>query len=153
MPDLMIRPDPRNYRTEINIRDQGLSTNRGIRKGFYLLGKELVKTARAGVMNPPKTGRIYRYKRESGRYKNHQASAPGEYPANETGAYRKSLGFEVRGGRQMEFGSDSEYGAYLEKGTSRMGPRPTLQKADAENRGKAFTILDREMKRALSREG
>jgi len=83
------------------------------------------------VLDPPKTGRIYKSKRKPSP---HQASAPGEAPANWTGALvlsitaRKAgkLAWEVRAGtpyaRRLEFGSAS----------GKVAPRPFMLPALAE---------------------
>jgi phage gpG-like protein len=67
----------------------------------------------------------------------HQASAPGDPFATDTGRLRASithaLGRDERG-LYARVGTDVEYGAYLELGTSRMDPRPYLRPALAAAR-------------------
>lgn len=69
-----------------------------------------IKTAMAG----PKSGRIY---------DDHQASAPGEAPAIDTGALINSIQTEIDG-TEGAVSTNQEYAEYLEHGTSRMAPRP-----------------------------
>ena len=76
------------------------TARQGLRKGFFALGKELQKTSRAGIKNPPKTGRFYLFKGRRIR-----ASAPGEYPRNRSGVLRKSIIFIVDGTSKLIFGS------------------------------------------------
>ena len=65
-----------------------------------------------------KSGRIY----ERGG-STHQASAPGEAPAIDTGAYVNSIQTtETKDG--AEVGTNMEYGPFLEFGTSRIAKRP-----------------------------
>lgn len=71
-------------------------------------------------MKGPKSGATY--KRGS---KSHQASAPGEAPAIDTGNLVNSIQTDVQGLR-AEVGTAVEYALYLEYGTSKMAARPFL---------------------------
>jgi len=85
--------------------------------------------AKAAIMNPPKTGRYYKHGNVV-----HQASAPGEAPATDTGnlvgsGYTKKMGdsdYETGFGNTAE---TAEYAAPLEFGTPRILPRPYLRPA------------------------
>lgn len=69
----------------------------------------------------PKSGRIYG---------KHQASAPGQAPATDTGGLIKSISWRTfNRGLSAEVGSSIFYAPFLEEGTSRMDPRPWLQPA------------------------
>jgi len=73
-------------------------------------------------------GRTYR----RGRGRVHRASAPGEYPATDTGRLVNSVAFEMHGPRSGSIFSDLEYAKYLAEGTGggeRMAARRML--ADA----------------------
>lgn len=65
-------------------------------------------------------------------YGNHQASAPGEPPAVDTGALRNSVGQEVTG-NVLRVGVAMPYGPFLEFGTITEGgfiePRPFMRPA------------------------
>ena len=62
----------------------------------------------------------------SGRvYGGHVASAPGQYPASDTGRLVGSIGAEISP-TSATVGTNVEYGPYLEFGTSRMAARPWL---------------------------
>jgi len=104
-----------------------------IRLGFQTLGKQLQTKARNAIYNPPKTGRIYIYK---GNY--HQASAPGEAPANRSGRLARGVLFVARP-TELKFGYTTPYGLFLERGTRKMKPRPNIEKTaraaekDAQN--------------------
>lgn len=76
-----------------------------------------------GIQRGPKTGRIYRRGTVT-----HQASAPGQYPASDTGRLASNVRFELPSGGNMtgRVGTNIQYGAYLEFGTSRMEARPWL---------------------------
>lgn len=82
------------------------------------------------VMSPPKTGVIYKR-----RGVEHQASAPGEAPANDTGrlvnSIRTDYDLPQLVGRVV---ASTEYAAYLEYGTENMEPRPYMRPALANRR-------------------
>lgn len=103
-----------------------------------------------GILRGPKTGRVYdtrfwtdgqgRLRRGEDRVA-HQASAPGEYPANDTGRLASSVAFELPQGDTAiaRVGTGIQYGPMLEFGTSKMAARPWLlpsfEKAKAEVEG------------------
>lgn len=69
----------------------------------------------------PKTGRMYG---------KHQASAPGEAPATDTGRLVKSITWQtLRQGLAADVGSPLPYAVFLEEGTSKMAARPWLRPA------------------------
>lgn len=69
----------------------------------------------------PKSGRIYG---------KHQASAPGQPPATDSGGLVKSISWRTfNRGLSAETGSNIFYAPFLEDGTSKMDPRPWLQPA------------------------
>lgn len=70
--------------------------------------------------------------RRGGRRVPHQASAPGQPPATDTGRLLQSIHHEIHGvGQDVEarIGSDVNYAIYLELGTRYMAPRPFLRPA------------------------
>jgi HK97 gp10 family phage protein len=69
----------------------------------------------------PKSGRIYG---------KHQASAPGQPPATDSGGLVKSISWRTfNRGLSAETGSNIFYAPFLEDGTSKMDPRPWLRPA------------------------
>lgn len=78
----------------------------------------------AGIQGGPKTGRTYL--RGKNRDISHRASAPGQYPATDTG-YLASHIFAQPGSGYADVGTSARYGAFLEFGTSRMAPRPYIE--------------------------
>lgn len=77
----------------------------------------------AGIEGGPKSGRTYRRGNVT-----HQASAPGQYPASDTGRLAGSVRFELPqpGNMTGRVGTSVAYGPMLEFGTSRMAARPWL---------------------------
>lgn len=73
---------------------------------------------------------------------NHKASAPGEAPATMLGDLRTSYKFIVKDDYAM-VGSPLDYALSLEKGTSKMAPRPHLKPALIDNRARVRAALER----------
>lgn len=77
------------------------------------------------ILNGPKTGRIYRRRGVA-----HQASAPGESPASDTGNLLRNIQTSVDPAAlkgNVNFGTT--YSRYLEYGTAKMAPRPYARPA------------------------
>lgn len=66
------------------------------------------------------------------RYGNHTASAPGEYPATDTGRLVNSVDYQMHNPREGALVSDVKYAEYLTDGTQFMAPRKMLADALAE---------------------
>lgn len=82
-----------------------------------MAGGYVLEAAVKQDMAQPKAGRFY------GR---HQASAPGESPAMDSGVLAASIGTEADGERSVVVGTNSEYAEPLEFGTARMAARPFM---------------------------
>lgn len=132
--------------TTVGIVPKTEKTRQAVRMAFYRLGKDLVQSAKKSILDKNKTGRIYNvYTTQNGRrrkrVRRHQASAPGQAPANLFGNLWRSLDFEVDGSSELTFGSKSvasngkrvPYGVYLEEGTDIMAPRPFISRAVRNN--------------------
>lgn len=94
---------------------------KGIVKGCEGVRNEAIRSIQTG----PKTGRIYRR-----RGIEHQASAPGEAPASDTGRLVNSITTNYEPDKlsgTIQFGT--EYAPYLEYGTQKMEPRPFARPA------------------------
>lgn len=88
----------------------------GLNDGLSIVEGEAVRL----IMEGPKTGRIYKRGGVA-----HQASAPGEAPANDTGRLVNSRTREViPSALQARLTFRTDYAAYLEFGTIVMEPRP-----------------------------
>ncbi|MHA1302192.1 MAG: HK97 gp10 family phage protein [Candidatus Heimdallarchaeaceae archaeon] len=90
-----------------------------------------------------RSGRVYRVPETK---KTYRASAPGEPPAVRTGALRSRYGFKFtreRGNFVGQVGNPLEYSLYLEKGTSRMAPRPHLVASFEKERQTIIRLLTR----------
>lgn len=100
---------------------------KGMLEGANNIRNWILREMRQG----PKTGRTYR--RWKGK-KKHQASAPGEVPAVDTGELISRIMIDARSD-EIEVGAEAgaPHGAMLEKGTENMEPHPFLQPALDEN--------------------
>ena len=102
----------------------------GVRHGIVACAEAVRNEAVSAVLSPPKTGRIYRR-----RGVEHQASAPGEAPASDTGRLANSIRTSYReNGLVGVVSASTAYAAYLEFGTVKMEPRPFMRPALARRR-------------------
>lgn len=140
------------------IRNLRVLTQSGVEHAAYVSGKGLVKTANTEILKKPKGGRTYIRRTASGRRRKHVASAPGETHANMSGTLRKSLGFKVSP-NQLEFGygvqsSDApEYAEWVEFGTKRMKPRPSLRNSIKAERRNFLNNFEREIGKRIEGKG
>lgn len=128
--------DTKSLKNNQKTYDACVVAKESIINSFYQHGKSVEILARNKILEPPKTGNIY-YIHELKR--NHQASAPGQAPANMLGNLQKSLTYAV-GPSEMYFGSsDKYYDVYyakdLELGNDRIKPRPYLKPSIRETQG------------------
>ncbi len=92
---------------------------RFVKKGSAYIEGQL-KVSMAGA----KSGRMYG---------THQASAPGESPAVDSGNLAGSISVIMASSLEAKIGTNVEYATYLENGTSRMAQRPLWEKTATES--------------------
>lgn len=130
---------PNNEKTFVEVKSANRLTEFGIRKAWFVSGKDILRSANKAVLARPRHGRVYRVKTASGRTRRHIASRPLESHANLSGRLRRSMQWKVSG-MQLNFGygiakaNAPDYAPFLENGTTRMEARPTLKNAIDENR-------------------
>jgi len=126
----------RSKRVLIDLGDHDQRFTHGRREALHDIGelhkKEIIRLLETG----PKTGHVYK---RSGR-PDHQASAPGQAPATDTGALVKSVDYRSRD-LELEVGEEQDYGEWLEDGTKKMKPRPHIVVAANNIAGSAVRIL------------
>ena len=132
-----------NRKIELQIKGNDKHTVRGIRQAFYFLGRDLRATANKNILELPRFGRPEKFRGRSRR-----ASLPGESFANRSGDARKQLGFNVKGGDQLEFGFRSDASTLYTKILEEQKDRPTLLIATRSNQKNAREHFEREIKRA-----
>jgi HK97 gp10 family phage protein len=96
--------------------------------------------AKTAIMAGPKTGETY------GR---HQASAPGEAPATDTGHLVNSIQTEALGGGKARVFVGAEYGAALEYGTAHIAPRPYMRPAADDHREEITQAAAAQLSKAI----
>ena len=104
----------------------------GIQNALHVIGDVVGNRTGRLIKEGPKTGRVYRF-----RGRDHQASAPGQAPANRSGRLLKSFNYNVHGPYSMELGESVDYAGFLEDGTGRMRPRPHVIRAISDTQGDA----------------
>jgi len=85
---------------------------------------DLEAQAKANIQTGPKTGRVYKRGK-----KKHQASAPGESPATDTGFLANNIRVQANGSLTAYVVATQEYAAALEFGTAKMAARPFMAPA------------------------
>jgi len=118
---------------------------RATMRGVVRVTEAVRNEAIALILNTQKTGRIY-----TRRGVTHQASAPGEPPASNTGRLVNSIQ-TVYDTKNLTgtVGTSVEYGGYLEFGTQTIEPRPFLRPALATHRRSLSRIIKDEIAREL----
>ena len=126
------------------------NTKEGIRRGLLDVAPEIEREVVRRIKSPPKTGRLYSF---NGRI--HQASAPGEAPADLTGQLAESVGSEVTSPTQLVIGDDisAPHGEWMEFGTTdgRIAPRPHLKPAALSKAREVEQAINRGVKRELGK--
>ncbi len=99
------------------------AVNRGANRGVFKAATRVHEVSVGQILRTKKTGTIYRRRSVL-----HQASAPGEAPASDTGALVQS-GTVIRDPANLaaRVNYSVSYAASLEFGTERMEPRPFLR--------------------------
>lgn len=108
----------------------------GARDGLNAIGLVTTNHIKASLLRGPKSGRVYQL---YGPRRTHQASAPGEYPATDTGRLASSIGYEIATGGGYDLSvvmfAAAEYAIPLELKPSSRGGRPFMSRAvDEEQR-------------------
>ena len=97
------------------------------------------------ILSTQKTGRLYRR-----RGAEHQASAPGEPPATDTGRLVNSINTEVdTQNLVVRVTANAAHADALEFGTRNMEPRPFMRPALANKRDRIEEIIGEELRKVL----
>lgn len=118
--------------------------------------KEILKEITKGTLAVHRTAieGIQKGSRSGIAYKNHQASAPGEYPKTDTGNLVSKIFFRIDKNELVgEVGTALDYGVYLELGTSRMSPRPWLQPSFNKHKQDIQDGIKEVLKKELNKNG
>ena len=124
----------------------GEAVQTGIEQLVKANALEAMSDVKKRIQGPPKTGKIYKRGNIS-----HQASAPGEAPATDTGTLASSIYFTFfsRGNGAAMYAkvqSRLPYAFYLEYGTMSIKPRPSWSHATITARKKLNSDIDQLLK-------
>ena len=104
--------------------------HRAIAGSMYEAAYIVEGRAKALVLEPPKTGRFYK----RGKVTVHQASAPGEAPARDTGNLAGRIQQDIdEAALEARISAQPPYAEALEFGTRKMEARPFMRRALAES--------------------
>ena len=101
------------------LRAYGDKAAQEIGKAVQAQGLDVTGGIKKRIQRGPKTGRVYTRGNVT-----HQASAPGEAPATDTGTLDSSITYRKVDDLTAEIESRLDYATYLEFGTVNMGARP-----------------------------
>jgi len=123
----------------------------GVRRGLLAVAPEIKREVRRLIRDPNKTGRIYHI---GGKI--HQASAPGEAPANLTGRLAQSVGSKVTGYSRLTIldrDHIAPHGKWMEYGTrdGRIAPRPHLRPAALSKSREVIQAIEQGVKRQMGK--
>lgn len=112
----------------------------GAMRGVVAASEEVRNEAVRLILDTPKTGRFYRRRTVV-----HQASAPGEAPASDTGTLvgRITTNYDRLPELVGVVGAHTDYAAYLEYGTKKMAARPFMRPALANKRAEIKETISR----------
>lgn len=116
-----------------------------VKKAVDATGLSLRGTIVKKYQRGPATGEIYE---KFNPRRTHQASAPGEAPATDTGRLANSVTTEDVGSLEIEVLTEVEYGPYLEFGTRTIAPRPNWVPSVQEETPKYIRRVEAAIKRA-----
>ena len=135
--DFDIKVTPKTREVLIDLHNHRQLHEDHMRNALSDIGLDVRREIRKLIRRPPKTGRWYTI-----RGVKHQASAPGEPPANLTGKLARGASYRTRNHLEMEVGIRGvSYAEYLETGTRKMKPRPYLVRAVEANHRNAVFLL------------
>ena len=97
---------------------------------------------------PSKLVAVFKAEGKQNLSKTHQASAPGEAPASDTGTLVSSIYFEQNTPYQTTIGSRLAYAEWLEFGTRKIAPRPAWVPAVEKHRATLQKLVMAELKKA-----
>ena len=98
-------------------------------KAVKATGLEVISDIKKRIQRGPKTGRVYTRGGGQNLSRTHQASAPGQAPATDTGTLVSSIYFEQNTKLSATVGSRLAYAYWLEFGTTKIAPRPSWMPA------------------------
>lgn len=115
----------------------------GARRGLNSASKNIVKITKDAIKNPPKTGIKYPNLRV-------RSSRAGEFPANQTGKLRRSVGYQLQGVTRSFIGANAHYARYLAFGTRKIEKRAFIGNVIKDNITKSYDTISNEINKELN---
>ena len=112
--------------------------------GAQLIRGEAIKSIQTG----PKSGRVYQ---KYNPRRTHQASAPGQAPASDTGNLVSQIIVRPKNPDEVAVESNALYSSFLEFGTSKMLARPFLFPATEKSRPKIAQAVFNRVKKEIQK--
>jgi len=120
----------------------------GIANAVTATALEINSDVKKRIQRGPKTGIIYTRGSVQNLSAEHQASAPGEAPATDTGTLVSSVYFEQSTKLSATIGSRLAYASWLEYGTQKIMPRPAWVPATEAGRSKLTKRIEKALAEA-----
>lgn len=117
--------------------DQFDKIKKGVENGLMALALMAQGEAKKSILRGSKTGRIYKRGKRF-----HQASAPGEAPANDFGFLANKIMAEMTEDLTASTISLAPYSVHLEYGTRKAAARPFLRPAGEKVKAQAQGVLN-----------
>lgn len=143
---IRVKSDVSNNKVYIGLSNSQLRHEGAIRNALFDIGRRLKRSAKIRINNVGRTGKEYTI---GGLV--HRASSPGQPPARITGKLARSIDYNVRGTREVEYGYQELYGKFLEKGTKHMDIRPNLKTVADDNAQTFINFLVAHMKESRAK--
>ena len=110
--------------------------DRGVLRAAHVLRNEMIRL----ILDTPKSGRVYGA---------HQASAPGEPFASDSGRTVQSIRVDHKPGTAKATVSAGGEARKMEFGTSKIAPRPFMTPAIRNKRNEMLTVMGNEIKKEM----
>ncbi len=131
----MIKVDIKEIKVNADFGSENIK--KGIANGLMAIALMAQGEAQKSILKGPKTGKLYKRGK-----KTHQASAPGEAPANDYGFLANKINADIDFENMVaNLHSSAPYSASLEYGTRHMAARPFLRPAVDRIKPQAEGIL------------
>ena len=155
---LIVNPAAGNAKTHKQLQHNRTGARQVLRHFMFWQGQRMKDAAESAVEKGPHRGRVYRNVRLPNKKikRRHKASAPFQSHADLSKRLKKSIGWKTTGTHKMAFGYGvapdkknpmPKHGPYLEEGTTKMDPRPTLQIAIRKAHSAANADFDRALRK------
>ena len=139
----MIKVEIQEIKTDFDLTTE--KAKKGVSDGLMAIALMAQGIAQKSILKGPKSGRVYKRGK-----KFHQASAPGEAPANDLGFLAANINAQMTEELTASLISSAPYSIHLEYGSRRMSARPFLRPAGEAVKEQAKEILNAYIKEAIN---